>query len=373
MNQTTSAVPNTSTNALLRASEAITNWRALAATLSGGVVALMCMALTSWMMRTSVLLGFLLMVVTLVVISIAYSTVGIILMRSAQGRDVTVMDALLQATFSVHRLFGVGILLMLLVLGVFLAALLVLFVCKIPGLGTLLFAITYPVLAVVFGVAVLAYYLGALLASPAIWEGNSAFQTIARVIAIMRRRLLSVTVSVLMLIVLVCVLGSIVGFVFGIGNALALGMSSAVHIPVFSGLSLLPQLFSLGGAQGFENPYADIGAYTASMTFGMGLLFTLGAIVPFLTLINGSCIIYLQAVNGLDIGDAEGQLRAGVEEAKRRAKEARERASSKLEESKLAMVPAASAAAAMRTCSHCHSPLAMDDQFCGECGAKNAL
>ena len=371
MNGTTSAAPNI--NALLRASEAITNWRALAATLLGGAVALLFIALTGWMMRTSVFLGFLLMLVTVVVISIAYSTVGIVLMRSAQGRDVTIMDALLQAAFSVHRMLGVGILLMLLVLGVFLAALLILFVCKIPGLGALLFAITYPALAVICGVTLLGYYLGALLASPAIWEGNSVFQTIARVMAIMRRRLLSVTVSVLMLIVLVCVLGSIVGFVLGVGNTLALGLSSAVHIPVFGGLSFLPHLFSLGGAQDFENAYAGISAYAGPMTFGMGLLFTLGAIVPFLELINGSCLIYLQAIDGLDIDDAEEQLRAGVDEAKRRAQEARVRASSKLDESKLAMAPAAGAAAAMRACSHCHSPLGMEDQFCGECGAKNSL
>lgn len=378
MNGSQMAAPNP--KALLRASEAVTNWRALATTVLGGIAIFLFVALTGWLARSSFWLGSFFGLITIIVALIAYSAVGIILMRQAQGREVGIMDAVLQALFTVHRLFGVGILLGLIFLGIVLASLLILLLCKIPGLGTLLYGIAYPILAIVLGVTIAGlFYVGFPLAAPAIWEGNSVFQTIARLTVIVRRRLLSVIVNLLTLILLVAVLSGVVSFVLISGNMAAVGLSSAVNIPVFGGMGSLLHSFMMGGADfgGYGNPYSDVSSYTYAFGFGTGLLFTLGAIVPVLTAINGNCLIYLQAIEGLEFGAAEEQLRAGVDEAKRRAQEARDRASSKLEESKAAIVPAAAsastAAAAPRGCSHCHAPLGADDLFCGECGTKNPL
>lgn len=356
---------------LLRASEAVTNWRALAMTVLGGIAVLLFAALTGWLARSSFGLGGLFGVITFVVALVAYSAVGILLMRQAQGRDVELMDALLQAVFTVHRLLGVGVLLFLIFLGIVLAALLILFLCRIPGLGSMLYSVAYPVLAIVLGVTIAGlFYVGLPLAAPAIWEGNTVFETIARLMVIVRRRLLFVIVSLLMLTLLVAVLSAVVSFVLISGNMAVVGLSSAIHIPVFGGIGSLLHGFMMGGMGSGMDMYGDVSSYTYAMTFGSGLLFTLGAMVPMLTFINGNCLIYLQAAEGLEFGEAEGKLRAGVDEARRRAQEARDRAGSKLEEAKAAVAPAAAPAAA-RACANCHTHLGAEDQFCGECGTRN--
>lgn len=368
------ATPNS--KALLRASEAITNWRALAMTMLGGIAVLLFVTLTGWLATSSFRLGGLLGFITIVVALIAYSAIGILLMRQAQGRDISLTDAFLQALFTVHRLFGVGVLLVLILLGIVLAALLILFLCRIPGLGSLLYGVAYPALAVVLGVTIAGlFYVGFPLAAPAIWEGNSVFGTIARLMVIARRRLLFVVVSLLMLLLLVAVLSAVVSFVLVSGNMAVVGLSSAVHIPVLDGIGSIFRSSMLGGMGGYMNRYEEVSSYTYAMAFGSGLLFTLGAIVPMLTFINGNCLIYLQAVEGLEFSEAEEKLQAGVDEARRRAQEARDRVNSKLEESRAATTPAVatSAGPAPRTCSNCRMHLGTDDLFCGECGTRNPV
>jgi hypothetical protein len=364
---------------LLRAAEAITNWRALAMTCLAGVVSFLFFALTGWMMKSSVVVGGLLGIVSIVVWLIGYSSVGILLMRRAQGQEVGFMDAVLQAAFTVHRLFGVAVLLFLLFLGVALASLLILFVCRIPGLGPLLYSLVFPALAVILGVTIAAmFYVGFPLAAPAIWEGNTAFATIARLIGIVRSRLLQVITNLVILMLLVTFLSSVVFFVLLAGYSTAMGLSATAGIPTLGGMvGMFHGMMGGMGGMGAGLDYEGMGraaSYTSAFGFATGLLFTVGSIIPFLTFINGTCLVYLQAVDGLEFGETEQKLRDHVDEAKRRAQEARDRAQAKLNDSKLAMQSAPQAdtpVAASRACVKCGAALAPDDTFCGECGEKN--
>ena len=370
-------VLNTTANPedLLRASEAVMNWRALTMTVLSGVAVFLFIALTGWLARSSIVLGGIFVILTLLVALVGYSSVGIILMRQAQGRDTGLVDALLQAVFTVHRLLGVAILLALISLGIVLGAMLILFICRIPGIGSMLYGVAYPAVAVVLGVTLAGLcYVGFPLAAPAIWEGNSVFETIARMAVIVQRRLLFVIVSLLMLMLLVAVLSAVVSFVLIGGNLAAVSLSSAVGIPVLGGMGGLLQglMFGrFGMRMGMDAAgFSDVSSYTYAFCFGSGLLFTVGAIIPMLTFINGNCLIYLQAVAGLEFGHAEDKLRAGVDEARRRAQEARERVHTRLEES-ASTAELSVAHSSTRQCSRCGSALGADDQFCGECGARN--
>jgi hypothetical protein len=68
-----------------------------------------------------------------------------------------------------------------------------------------------------------------------------------------------------------------------------------------------------------------------------------------------------------------------MDDAKRLAKEAKDRANAQMQAAKAsaqrADTPAAAepapVPAAQRSCFACHAPLAADDVFCGECGKKN--
>ncbi|CAB3763979.1 hypothetical protein B7G54_25870 [Burkholderia puraquae] len=384
---------------LLRAAEAVTNWRALAMCAFAIVASMLMGMLTIQVLRHSPVLGLLFIIATFAISLIGYSAVGIVLMRDAQGESVGFVDALLQATFSVHRLLGIGVLLALGWILLLLALLIVFLVCKIPGLGPLLYAIAYPLAAIVAG-AIFAgmWYVGYPLAAPAIWQGNSTLQTAARLLQIGRRQLLGVIVRMFGLLLLVGVLSAIVFGILGTGAAIASSISAATGTSPLGGL-----MGTLGGLGGFGRHAGAYGmgayglgagaaeggfdyrsmAYLGAYGFGNGLLFAIGLVIPFLTFVNGTCLIYLQTISGVDFSATEEKLSQHVADAKRHAEQARERAADRLAKARdshaagaagTASLPASDtaspAADEAAACAQCHKPMAADDLFCGECGAR---
>ncbi len=386
---------------LLRAAEAITNVRALAMCGIAGLATFLCAALTGYLGMHSLVLAFLLSLVTIVVGLIGYSAVGIVLMRHAQGTRVEFMQAILQATFSLHRFLGVGLLLFLGYLAVLLGALVILLICKIPGLGALLYAFALPIIAVAVGLLGVGIgYVGIPLTAPAIWEGNDSFQTVARLLQIGRQRLMSVIVNMFLLSILVGFLSVVVFAILFWGTAMATAMSTAVGVGPGSGLGSMLGMLGMGMGRGYGG-YGGMGmlgmgdygssGHLAAFSFGVGLLITIGMIIPFLTFINGTCLIYLQSIDGMDFSASEEQIRKKLEDAKQAAEKARASADKGLRASRdgtaadtagnapaaaaaeHAPAPAPAPAPAARSCSGCHAPLSSTDVFCGECGTKNPL
>jgi hypothetical protein len=362
---------------LLRAAEAVTNWRALAATGLAGLGILLSIFLTAALAKVSVILGALCVLLTLVVALTGYSAVGILLMRQAQMQPIGIIDAFGQAVFTVHRLLGVALMMFLCVLGVSLLALVVLFLCKLPGVGSLLYAIASPVLTVLIGATIAGLmYVALPLAAPAVWEGNTVWQTTARLLVIVRSRLVSVIINLVILSILVLVLVGVVYLVLISGYVTTTALSGVVGINAFGGMphSLTGLMMSGMGDGGYYGG-GEGQSYAGAFMFSTGLLVMVGSIIPALTYINGSCLVYLQTIEGLNFGEAEEQIQARMEEAKRRAKEAKDRANAQMQQARAATqradAPAAPAAPA-RICSACKAPMAADDVFCGECGTKNA-
>ncbi|WP_423680036.1 hypothetical protein [Undibacterium sp. WLHG33] len=402
-NPTTSGSPFV----LLRAAEAATNWRALAMTGMAALAFFLSMAMTAWLTRHSFLLGGLFSIVSLIVGITGYSAVGILLMRQSQGRELSFPDAIIQGIFTVHRMLGVALVLLVIFLLMVLAAFAVLFLCKLPGLGPLLYAVMLPFLTVVIGVTFAGiFYVAMPLAAPAIWAGNSVMETIARLFVIVRQRLLMTITYIVVLSFLVLFLSGVVSFILFSGYVTTMGISQAVGVnPVGNMMGMMSGIMGnhmgnpmgnyMGYGGGFEALESGM-AYTGAFGFATGLLFSVGMVIPFLTMINGTCLIYLQVTDGLNFTEAEAQLQAQMQEAKRRANEAKERAGAKLQEAKDAAAaakssqptakagpeiasastpaaPPAPVALVARTCSACKAPLAADDVFCGECGTKNPL
>ncbi|CAM2190798.1 Zinc ribbon domain-containing protein [Burkholderia cepacia] len=409
---------------LLRAAEAVTNWRALAMCAVALVASMLMGMLTIQVLGHSPVLGLLFVIATCAISLIGYSAVGIVLMRDAQGEPVGFVDALLQATFTVHRLIGVGVLLAVGWVLFLLALLIVFLVCQIPGLGPLLYAIAYPLAAIVAG-AIFAgmWYVGYPLAAPAIWQGNSTLQTAARLLQIGRRQLLGVIVRMFGLLLLVGVLSAVVLGILGTGAAIASSISAATGTSPLGGLmSTLGGLGGfgrhagayglgadaaeggLGGLGGFgrhagayglgadaaEGGLGGLGgfdyrsmAYLGAYGFGNGLLVAIGLVIPFLTFVNGTCLIYLQTVSGVDFSATEEKLSQHVADAKRHAEQARERAADHLAKARASHAAGAAGTASLpasdtaspatdeaTACAQCHKPMAADDLFCGECGAR---
>ncbi|OXI92503.1 MULTISPECIES: zinc ribbon domain-containing protein [Burkholderia] len=378
---------------LLRAAEAVTNWRALAMCAFALVASMLMVMLTIQVIGHSPVLGLLFVIATLAISLIGYSAVGIVLMRDAQGESVGFVDALLQATFSVHRLVGIGVLLVVGWILLLLALLIVFLVCKIPGVGPLLYAIAYPVAAIAAGAIFAGMgYVGYPLAAPAIWQGNSTLQTAARLLQIGRRQLLGVIVRMFGLLLLVGVLSAIVFGILGTGAAIASSISAATGTSPLGGLMGMSGLGRHAGTYGLGMDAAGGGfdyrsmAYLGAYGFGNGLLIAIGLVIPFLTFVNGTCLIYLQTVSGVDFSATEEKLSQHVADAKRHAEQARERAADHLAKARdshaasttgaaeTASLPASAAespaADEATACAQCHKPMAADDLFCGECGAR---
>lgn len=359
------------TYGLLRAAEAVTNWRALAATGLAGLAVLLSVFLSGALAKASMILGAVGVLFTLVVALTGYSAVGILLMRQAQQRAIGIVDAFSQAIFTVHRLLGVALMMLLCVLGVSLFALLVLFCCKLPGVGSLLYAVASPLLTVLVGATIAGLlYVALPLAAPAVWEGNTVWQTTARLLVIVRQRLVSVIINLVILSLLVLLLAGIVYLVLSSGYFTITALSSAVGINAFGGFSpsftsmMMSGIGSGGGYYGGESQ-----SYAGAFIFSTGVLILAGGIIPALTYINGTCLVYLQTVEGLHFGVAEAQIQARMEDAKRVAKEAKDRANAQMQQARTASQQPG-APAAQRVCASCNAAMAPDDLFCGECGLK---
>lgn len=434
---TTNAANGPTAFPLLRAAEAVTSWRPLAMAAMAAIGFFLFIALTGWIAQGSMLLGLVFGLLSLVFGLVCYSSVGIVLMRRTQGIEIGFVDAFMQALLTVHRLLGIAGLLFLAYIGVALAAAVVLLICKLPGVGPLMYAVVMPVLTVLVGIIIAAmFYVVMPLAAPAIWAGNTVWQTAARLLMIVRQRLLPVITNLVILSILVMFLWGVVGFILFSGYFAVLGLSSMVGIQAGGGLMGMMSHGAMGGMGGLGGMDAMGGmsglglggnSYTAAFAFASALLVTIAMVVPFLTFINGTCLVYLQMVDGLDVDAAEEHLRTHMEEAKRRAQQAQERAAAQMQQVKAGVgnaQPSAAAPAAdplqtpaptqppqgpapasaytpvptpeptpapvqpappappvvlskpvpaARVCVGCQRVLAADELFCGECGAKNPL
>jgi hypothetical protein len=329
---------------LLRAAEAVTNWRAMAVAALGVALVAACAGLTVVMGKASFVLGAGMGLLTLVAAMVAYSAVGIYLMRQAQGQVASLGSVFMLAILSVHRLLGIAVLLFVGLAVLVLAAALILLACKIPGIGNILFAVAIPVLTVVIGMAVAGMFWVAFpLAAPAVWEGNTVLQAMARLGVIVRSRLLAVIAEFVLLGMLVSLLSLVVYGVMFSGYSLSMGLSTAVGIDAFGAGNMLRTL-SLLARRDRADMYGEIDmpmSYDGASAFALGVVFAISAIAPVLTFINGTCLVYLRNSAGLEFGKMESQL-----------------------QDKLQRVAAAPA------CPACSAPVAKGDAFCAECGAR---
>jgi hypothetical protein len=285
------------------------------------------------------------------------TAVGILLSDDVWGRDRrTIASALTASSLTAHRL----VVLMLLASAGFLSYLVVvalaLFVCKIPGLGPLLYAIVFPVAALATGLLVFSlFYVMLPLAAPCIWNGDSITKVIATLKEVIRCRRLYVFAMFLLLGLMVLVTAGIVGFIIFSGTGLTVSLSLAI-VGVGGGLDLSSMMMGHGDMA------AGAGGYGIAFGLGMTLLMLIGSIPASLIGMKGAAIIHKGAIVGLAVDEAEAEFQYQVDEVKRRAQETRDKA--------LAPKPVPAPKPLVCPNAHCGAPVSVDDAFCIECGEK---
>ena len=344
---------------LLAALDAVRNRDAailLAATF--GVFALSMVGLggvSAWLSVKSGAVGGLLFLFSALIwaaiLLIGGTAAGIVLADEVWAREPRGIPAALSAAAAAApRLLGVILLAGAVLIAWLMVLALALLLCKLPVVGPLLYAFVLPVGTLVTGLLVFTLgYLLLPLAAPCIWNGNSAAATLATLREVLRSRLPYVVVMFLLLGLLALIVAGIVGFVIFGGTGLTVSLSLAV---VGFGGSFDSSLAGLGGGAG---------SYGAAFGFGMTLLFLIGAMPSTLVGLKGAAIIHKEAIAGLAVDEAAADLQRQLEDVRRRAQEAKERAlAPKPPPPRPSVCPNAA----------CGAPVGPDDTFCIACGEK---
>lgn len=418
-----------SATGLLQALEGITNRRAFLSLLVSSLVGSLLLFVVMYLaMRLTFsgnggfasavgLIGGLLCAV---VILSGFSASGIHLIRQfRQQEPMTLSSSFLAALATLPRFIGLFLLLGVVALLVWLAIALIFFICKIPGIGPLLYTVALPVSALVVALLFYASVFVTPLSAPAIWSGKGVFETLAVLWGILRERLLSVVVQSLLLGLLTGLVGGLImgGVIFGL---FASGSISMLIVGDFSGNPMAAMMNLMGGMSGGSGHMLAGG-------LGALLLLASASVLPLLVLIGGNCIIFDGVTSGLSTDEIAARLREQLANVREQAeaagkrlgeagKEIADKARQAQAESTVATPPAnaaatpvvaqASAAVAAAApivaetpaapaeaiapavpqavapaaidplpapaacCPGCQNPVAVDDAFCGNCGTR---
>ena len=159
-----------------------------------------------------------------------FNAAGVVLMDEASGASSrSFADALLAGLFALGKAIVVMILAGLAFLAVVLAVALLLWICKIPVIGPVLFFIVFPLSAVTIGVLFVAFaFVLAPIASAAIWSGESIGTALARVAMVIRKRLVGVVVRACVLFVLLIVTAMVLWWIALSGTLTAGSLSLGI-------------------------------------------------------------------------------------------------------------------------------------------------
>lgn len=362
---------------LLSAVDAVRNWKAAALLLLSLLLGGMVFGLGGFVsVQVHVVLGSVFFLLAFAVYFYGINATGIMLMDEANGSKSRPMLAAILTSLSVsHRLVFVFLLVVLMYLIGALCMALLLFLCKVPLLGPLLFAFVFPIGVVVSGIAIFASYaVFGPLAAPAVWSGASTLQVIARLAAIARQRIVVVILSVLVLL-LIC--GFVASIIFGIiatGTLITGGMSAGI-IGV-SGVDFGNVMGVFGMSGGGFGRGGDSG-HVAAGAFGWGIVLAVGFTLPFLVYLRGCCQLYLANIQGVDVGEMEQQFRGSFDAAKRSAADMKAKGEAlaaqqaqRFEKPANAPTTPAAPSAPQYKCAACSTPYLAGDVFCGGCGQK---
>ena len=306
-------------SSLFQAVAGLRNRRALVAMLGCMFVGVIVGGLLVAMTRSLGMFASLLAaVVWVVAIGTGVNAAGLLQMDHARGISPrSTADALVYGLMCIPKLIVLGLVFLAVEIAVFIVLAVLLFICKIPFLGPLLFVVVFPLSVVVAGVTIVGLFLCMVLSLPAIWQGASITRALAQTFAIVRSRLLEAVLLLIFVGFLCFAVAAIIFGVLGFGLVPTLGMSmSIVGFGGFGMESMMAMSQGGGGSAG----HAIAGA------IGGALLWAVAASLIGQVYLLGLSLVYLRVTEGLDLTASEAALRATFDDAKRRTAELGEKA-----------------------------------------------
>jgi hypothetical protein len=375
------------------------NLRAAAAMLGCFVAGVLVAGLLGYLGRGSFVVTGLAGLLAALLFFTGIHAAGVLLMDQARRLPPrSVMDAVVYGLMCVPKTIALIVLMVLAVIALYVVMWLLFLVCKIPGLGPVLFTFVFPACVLLAGLTTVGILISLQMALPALWEGAGVMAALAKAFAILRSRL----VETVMLLAVVAVLS---GFVLAfVGAVLMFGFFPAMGLAATS-------IGSMGASMGGAGMYGGgdmfgsmmgglmrggMGGYAIAGGLGSGLLWAVAMTLVFQVSLLGANLAYLRVSEGIDSSATERAMQERLDQAKRKAAEmgqqakdaaerARAQAAQAAEQRRAAAAASAAAAsppaaappvaspppAAMAsTCPQCRAAVGAQDQFCGECGFR---
>ena len=320
---------------LLRASEGLTQWRPMALGFLTWVAVALLLAVGGFLSSSlggaagGGLMG-LFGLLAMILIAAGMSGAGILLMDKAKNiAPRSMLDAFLAGLWCIPKFLGFYVVVALVLAALAVVGAIGYFLAKIPGIGPLFFFVLHPVLVIVAAAVLTSLlWVGFPLFTPAVWEGRGFKESLTLVIAVSRQRLVPTVLLFLALYVVVSVIGMVVFGALLPGYFFMSGLATSILGVGMTGNGLAAITALMNGYGGGSSGLMYAGILATALIFG--LAFTLMMQVALM----GVNLVYLSATDGLDTADTENALNAGLDEMKRRAREAQEKARQMAEEAK---------------------------------------
>lgn len=329
-----------SSGSLLDSIDSIRNWRAALLLLGTFVAMALVFAVGGMLARFSFVLFALFALLAYVVLFYGANAAGMMIMDEARGYPSRPMIAAVMTSLATsHRLILVFLLLGVAYLAGFLVLALVLFLCKIPFLGPVLYAVVFPVSVVIAGIAMFALPTVVFpLSAPSVWNGATTMECVSQLVAIARRRLL----LVLVLMIAVAFIAGLVAFLIGAILFSGTAVTALLSVPILGGGmgGMGMEDMMGGGVMGMAMGMGAAGGHMVGAAIGGGILFAIAFTLPGMVYLRGACTVYLRAIDGLDLPAEQAAVDAKIAAARDKARAMQAQAQAQQAASRPAPAPA---------------------------------
>lgn len=378
---------------LLESVDAVRNWRAVLLLFATFAAAALAFVLAGFLARVSFVFLPLFGLAAWAVAFYGGNAVGMMMLDEAGGQPSRSIGAAVSASLATsHRLILLLLLLFALYVGGVIAFSIVLFICKIPFLGPLLYTVVFPLGVIVSGIAFFAVPTVIFpLAAPAVWRGAGVLACVGQLVAIARKRLVFVLLMMIAVTLISAAVSMLIGMVLLSGTAITTSLSAGILGSGGMGMNGMgmgmgPMGLLMGGA---------MGGHAVAGMIGGGLLFAVAFTLPGMVYLRGASTVYLRAIDGLDLDAAQAEMGAKLAGAKARAREMQAQAQDYAQRARASAAPGAGAATATASaaaasddtlpppqaalspdaaapCPACGTATVAGDAFCGNCGHRLA-
>ncbi len=373
---------------IIDAVDALSDWRSLLLAFGGVLIAFLLVMVTGYAAQKSMILAGVLGLIILLWGLTVYNALGLQMMMLAKGRDrLSAIEAIVGGLVIVPKSIALVLIIGILFLLLMLAILLIFFVCKIPGVGPVIYAFAWPFSVVILGTVTIAvFYVGFPLLGPALWEGKSIVDALGTLAAIARDRAVMVIIFFVFLGMLMFLVGGLIGFIIFTGSAESMGLSA---IALSENRGYGGGMGGLGGIGGIGGLGASLlgllssgtgsgdGGHAVAMMLGSAVLFAISGGATFLVFLRGICLIYLQASAGLDasgeatkLTDVVNTTKAKFNDAAAKVQKSMSEAANKSAEGPTAMPKPrpVTPESTVSLCPKCKEKVGVNDLFCESCG-----